>query len=276
MANHSTNPSFDKTKHKLTEKRGNNIKKLSSKTKATVNLKRSKLPTNWSQYLEKQTNSDSKTVAKKYPKSITQKRSEQNVDSLNKKVRMAPVPNYPVSEVNVPTGRCVAIDCEMVGIGDGGKDNMLARVSLVDENGSVVYDTFVKAQQHVTDYRTAVSGVRPHDMETGREFREVQETVYNNIKGKLLIGHALRNDLKVLFLSHPKKYSRDTSKYKKFREEASGRTPSLRFLASHLLGLEIQNGEHSSIEDARATMSLYNKYKDEWEAEIRRRYNKKK
>ncbi|GLV42955.1 Adenylate kinase 3 [Carabus blaptoides fortunei] len=224
MANHSTNTSLDKIQHRLSEKRGNNINKLSLKTKARVNLKRSKLPTNWSLYVEKQTHSDSKAVGKKYPKCITQKQFRQNVDSSNGKVTMAPHPNHTVSEVNVTSGRCIAIDCEMVGIGDGGKDNMLARVSLVEESGSVVYDTFVKAQQQVVDYRTAVSGVRPHDMENGQEFRQVQETVYSIIKGKLLIGHALRNDLKVLFLSHPKKYIRDTSNGDKLRSHIKNNT----------------------------------------------------
>lgn len=63
--------------------------------------------------------------------------------------------------------RAVAIDCEMVGIGVTGKSSMLARVSLVNERGECLYDTFVKPKDYVTDLRTHVSGVRFKDILAG-------------------------------------------------------------------------------------------------------------
>ena len=59
------------------------------------------------------------------------------------------------------------MDCEMVGVGEEGKDNILARVSLVNQYGQCIYDKFVKASETVTDYRTFVSGVRAEDMANG-------------------------------------------------------------------------------------------------------------
>ncbi|XP_015122832.1 RNA exonuclease 4 [Diachasma alloeum] len=164
----------------------------------------------------------------------------------------------------------VAIDCEMVGIGDG-TESMLARISIVNRHGACIYDKYVKPRETVQDYRTPVSGIRPHHLQNGEEFDIVQAEVANILRGKILIGHALKNDLAVLFLSHQKKNLRDTSRYKLFRMISKGNTPSLKKLAAELLGIEIQSGEHNSVEDARTAMQLYVLYRNRWESDIRSR-----
>ena len=60
------------------------------------------------------------------------------------------------------------MDCEMVGIGPGGEDSILARVSLVNHFGACVYDKYVRPTEAVTDYRTHVSGIRRQDLVDGR------------------------------------------------------------------------------------------------------------
>ena len=84
----------------------------------------------------------------------------------------------------------------------------------------------------------------------------------------------MKNDLDVLILKHDRRFVRDTSKFSKFRALAMtpGRTPGLKLLAEKVLGVEIQVGAHSSVEDARATMALYRLEKDEFEQEIRQKY----
>ena len=77
----------------------------------------------------------------------------------------------------------------------------------------------------MTDYRTAVSGIRPEDLVDAPEFKQVQSEVAELIKDRILVGHALHHDLKVLFLDHPKKFIRDTSKYKPFKTAFGNRTP---------------------------------------------------
>lgn len=62
----------------------------------------------------------------------------------------------------------IALDCEMVGVGFDGKQHMLARVSVVNSHGHVVYDSFVAPQEKVMDYRTPVSGVTPSDLKNGK------------------------------------------------------------------------------------------------------------
>ncbi|XP_034482842.1 RNA exonuclease 4 [Drosophila innubila] len=172
--------------------------------------------------------------------------------------------------------RYLAMDCEMVGVGPNGQDAMLARVSIVNKVGEVMLDKHVKPRQPVTDYRTSVSGIRPHDIENGEDFKIVQEEVVKLLQGKILVGHALRNDLAVLGIKHPMAHIRDTSRYKPLCKVVSnGHTPSLKRLTMAVLGQEIQTGEHNSVEDARAAMSIYNRIAADWEKYIEKRQKQK-
>lgn len=159
----------------------------------------------------------------------------------------------------------------MVGVGPNpDKTSQLARVSIVNYHGHQIYDSFVLPTEPVTDYRTAVSGVRARDLKAGvaRPFAEVTADVATLLSGRVLIGHALRNDLAVLMLGHPRRDLRDTAKYPKFRALAAGKAPSLKKLGKEVLGLDsFQSGEHSSVEDARVCMLLYRQEKDGFEAE---------
>nr|XP_020495658.1 RNA exonuclease 4 [Labrus bergylta] len=165
--------------------------------------------------------------------------------------------------------RAVAIDCEMVGVGLDGEDSILARVSLVNQFGKCIYDKFVKPTEKVTDYRTAVSGVRPEDIRDGEDVRTVQREVAEILQGRIVVGHAIHNDLKILLLDHPKKKIRDTQKYKPFKKTVKSGRPSLKLLCREILNVKVQQGEHSSVQDAQATMRLYTLAKKHWEAEIK-------
>lgn len=169
--------------------------------------------------------------------------------------------------------KAVAIDCEMVGVGEDGKDSILARVSIVNQFGEVIYDKYVLPTENVTDYRTYVSGIRPEDLkkQNAHPFKLIQSEVSKIIEGKTLVGHALHNDLQVLLLSHPKKKMRDTQKCKLFRQKfpSLGSLSSLKNLAKTLLGISIQDGEHNSAQDAQAAMRIYTTYKKEWEQYLR-------
>ncbi|XP_013049430.3 RNA exonuclease 4 [Anser cygnoides] len=165
--------------------------------------------------------------------------------------------------------RTVAMDCEMVGVGPKGEDSIVARVSIVNQFGKCVYDKYVKPTEEVTDYRTAVSGIRPENVKTGEDFKTVQKEVADILNGRILVGHALHNDLKVLFLDHPKKKMRDTQKYKPFRQRVKSARPSLKLLCERLLNVQVQTSEHSSVQDAQAAMRLYTLEKKQWEAAIK-------
>ncbi|XP_068161539.1 RNA exonuclease 4 [Antennarius striatus] len=165
--------------------------------------------------------------------------------------------------------KAVAIDCEMVGVGPNGEDSILARVSLVNQFGKCIYDKHVKPTERVTDYRTAVSGIRPADIKNGEDVQIVRREVGEILQGRVVVGHAIHNDLKILLLDHPKKKIRDTQKYKFFKKTVKSSRPSLKLLCREILNVNVQQGEHSSIQDAQATMRLYTLAKKQWEAEVK-------
>ncbi|KAG8739104.1 3'-5' exonuclease [Ceratobasidium sp. 414] len=207
----------------------------------------------------------------------------------------------------------------MVGVGEDGKESSLARASVVDYHGRVVLDEFVQQRERVTDYRTQYSGVRPEDMINGerlsvivychilsdtsdkpaKSFGEIQARVAELLApaDRILVGHALSNDLAALLLTHPAFRTRDTQLYAgkkpaarpakpgtKGKQSADGsgvaqsiptlwekyRTPriALKKLAKEELGVDIQAGEHSSVTDARAAMAIYRLHKRSWDASL--------
>ncbi|KAE9371220.1 RNA exonuclease 4 [Stipitochalara longipes BDJ] len=172
----------------------------------------------------------------------------------------------------VDIGKYIGIDCEMVGVGGEEDRSVLARVSIVNFHGTQVYDSFVKPKEFVTDWRTHVSGVSPKNMATARTFEQVQEDVAAIMNERVIVGHAIKNDLEAMMLGHPKRDIRDTSRFSGFRKYSAGRTPSLKKLAKEILGVDIQGGEHSSIEDARATMLLFRRHKSAFDIEHAKRW----
>ena len=156
----------------------------------------------------------------------------------------------------------------MVGVGpEPDRESALARISIVNFNGEQVYDSFVRPKELVTDWRTPVSGISAKNMHEARSLEQVQADVFKILTGNILVGHAVRNDLQALLLSHPKRDIRDTARHPRFRKFAGGGSPRLKVLAAEVLGIEIQNGAHSSVEDARATMLLFRKEKEAFERE---------
>ncbi|KAL1941387.1 hypothetical protein VTO73DRAFT_7204 [Trametes versicolor] len=166
-------------------------------------------------------------------------------------------------------GKYVAVDCEMVGVGLDGSESALARVSLVNFHGVVLMDEFVRPRERVVDYRTQFSGIRPADMVNAKPFEEVQKTVADLLKDRILVGHAVHNDLKALLLSHPRPQTRDTQLLYHKHGLVRGRRPALRNLVQQELGIAIQAGEHSSVTDARATMALFRLHRRQWEKDVR-------
>ena len=160
----------------------------------------------------------------------------------------------------------------MVGVGHQGKQSSIARVTLVDWNGRIVWDEFVRQGQEVTDYRTFVSGVTQLDLEDATlTLQECRNHVKKMTANKILVGHALKNDLRALGLTHPWEATRDTAKYEPFMQTRFDDNilwpRKLKHLALEKLGREIQRkGEpHSAYEDAAAAMDLYRLVRRKWE-----------
>ncbi len=173
-------------------------------------------------------------------------------------------------------GRYVALDCEFVGVGPGGFESALARVSIVDYDNVVLLDTFVNVIEDVTDYRTFVSGITEENLKSDSVMDSDMciSLVKRLLHNKILVGHGLKNDLAVLGIEHPWYNTRDTAKYEPFMKKQKKNTMStlprprkLKDLAFTKLNREIQkDGEpHCSVEDAIAALDLYKKARTKWE-----------
>ncbi|KAL3906260.1 MAG: hypothetical protein SGILL_009343 [Bacillariaceae sp.] len=179
---------------------------------------------------------------------------------------------------NFMAHRCVALDCEMVGVGPGGKISVLARVSVVDWYGRKILDSFVHVEERVTDYRTHVSGVTEKDLKGPKalNFGLVRKQVKQLMKNKIIVGHGLENDLRALKIEQdfPWYNIRDSatqySAYMRVDQFGQLRPRRLRDLAWYNLGIVIQQEgkSHDSLEDARAAMALYRNVQPNWDYEM--------
>jgi RNA exonuclease 4 len=70
----------------------------------------------------------------------------------------------------------------------------------VNYNGHVLMDEYVKPEGKITNFRTWVSGILPKHMEKAIPYKEARERVMKIVEGRIIIGHALKNDLRVLDL----------------------------------------------------------------------------
>jgi len=176
---------------------------------------------------------------------------------------------------NVPCherAKYVALDCEMVGVQDGHK-SAVARVCVLDWEGDVLLDKFVRVTEPVADYRTFVSGIRKEHLSSDDavDYEECQSLVRSLLEGRILVGHALKNDLRALNISHPWHDTRDTAKYEPFMKTRFDNgvlwPRKLKELAKEKLGQTIQKDgmEHSPIEDAKAALDLYKSVRNKWE-----------
>mmetsp|Transcript_99161 Transcript_99161/g.179111 ORF Transcript_99161/g.179111 Transcript_99161/m.179111 type:complete len:329 (+) Transcript_99161:91-1077(+) len=165
----------------------------------------------------------------------------------------------------------VAIDCEMVGVGDDGVRSVLARVSIVDHEGKVLMDRFVRPKEFVTDFRKHITGITAGHLKRPDVISEdaARKMAADLLTGKVVVGHSVQNDFQALLLSHPHIMIRDTALFKPLRPPGQTRTPALKKLAEHWLQESIQTGQHDSVEDARIALRLYRLKSQFWEKQMR-------
>ena len=201
------------------------------------------------------------------PRTKVAKKSHNKGDpNLRTKAAVAAVVN--INGTFTRRAKIVALDCEMVGVGDR-KLSALARCTIVSYNGEVIYNSYIKPNQCVTDYRTPWSGIRPRHLKTAVPHQVALNDIKKILSSKIVVGHDLSNDFNVLGFSLPSHRRRDTAKYRNLRRLAGlCCQPSLKVLAHRLLGRRIQRGSHCSLEDATATLDIYKLIEQEWEGDF--------
>lgn len=95
----------------------------------------------------------------------------------------------------------LALDCERV-LTDKGE--RLARVSIVNFYGNIVFDTLVKPCNHyqddykVLDYRESITGILPIDLRDAPTFANIDPIIKKILKNKTIVGHSLKDDFSIL------------------------------------------------------------------------------
>ena len=126
------------------------------------------------------------------------------------------------------------------------KFNGLARISIVNYYGEVIFDSNVKPIGEITNYRSEITGIYEADIQKGMDYSECRKIIMRLIKNRIIIGHSLENDFMVLNYEHPKKLTRDTSKFKFFQSNIN--LPySLKYLTKNHLDFDIQETHHDSV-----------------------------
>jgi len=193
------------------------------------------------------------------------------------------VPNHDFGLSLLQQNEYVALDCEMVGVGPRGHKSAVAHVCVVNWWGATVLNCHIQTREPVTDYRTFVSGVTADDLKLDNvdcmTFEDCRSLVQSILHGKILVGHALKNDLHALDINHPWYDTRDTAKYKPYMKKADHGSSillprKLKELTKERLHRDIQQvgNVHSPMEDAIAAFDLYKLAYAKWEKVMK--YNK--
>lgn len=198
----------------------------------------------------------------------------------------------------IPTPSILGMDGEMfrVKASNGEEHDAICRISIVKyQNDTIVtvLDTWVEMEIGTTicNYRSEITGVdaSAYSQIQKKSFEQVHQQVQKIIMWNVVVGHDLINDFKVLRLSHPTYYIRDTALNKtimrpvEWNEQAERikkyniincvgwqgeRKPSLKYLVKHHLNENIQLDTHSSVDDATYALRLYIHKKEEWEQDL--------
>jgi RNA exonuclease 4 len=206
----------------------------------------------------------------------------------------------------------IAAEVEKQGLGaettPAKEQSIVARVCLVNWSNMVVLDAYVAPQPlslkqsntrenfdssgagsfvitHELDYRTEQTGITAKHLEdTGHTMTmiAVRQNVKRQIKGKILIGHTLPEQLDALGLTHPWCDTRDTAHYAPYMKEVSIplsqpmllQSPTvaplepveLQYLLKRELGWNVVTG--GLIGEAIGCLDLYKRVREDWESEL--------
>jgi PAB-dependent poly(A)-specific ribonuclease subunit 2 len=175
-------------------------------------------------------------------------------------------------------GDLVAIDAEFVCVQaeqsiitpSGSKEivsearNALARLSIIDcRTNDVIVDDYVVPREKIVDCLTRFSGIRESDLDqsTSPHHLVTPQDAYLKVRllmerGCLFVGHGLSQDFRVINICIPPHQIIDTAV---IYHQPNQRFISLRYLTNYVLGRDMQQEVHDSVEDARAAHELYKK-----------------
>ncbi|CAK62273.1 unnamed protein product (macronuclear) [Paramecium tetraurelia] len=171
---------------------------------------------------------------------------------------------FPVPGSQNQTGSILAIDCEMVECKNeiGASVQMLARITVVNYNGYVVLDQYYKPRFKVRNYITRISGITPQIIKDKPVYNDFEKQKLQLLfKDKTIIGHTLKSDFDAMEfdLFNESRLFEIRGGIKQYSQLNKG----LKKMCLKYLGQNIQQGQHSSEIDARATLFIFRKFRNE-------------
>jgi len=194
-------------------------------------------------------------------------------------------------------GPFCSIDVECVASGYGhstlSKDRIPGRIAMVDEVGNTILDEIVRLdaeKDHVVSFLTPLTGLNKSlcSRQTNKTFEEIVELVKEKMpKNGVLVGQSIQHDIEWLGLEKGVDFrdyidigtifrQRVPSNLKKIGSsnaqdpnqedeqlETRYRIFSLRHTCLYLLGVDIQTSYHDPTVDAKYSIDLFNKYREQ-------------
>lgn len=138
----------------------------------------------------------------------------------------------------------------------------VGRISVIDcDTREILIDDHVLPRERIVDYLTRFSGIVPDDLDPAKTSHHLISTrsAYLKLrylveKGCIFVGHGLRQDFATVNLIVPPHQVLDTVE---IYHQPGMRYISLRFLTNCVLGRDMQQDIHDSVEDALAAFELY-------------------
>jgi PAB-dependent poly(A)-specific ribonuclease subunit 2 len=147
------------------------------------------------------------------------------------------------------------------------------------EPGTPFIDDYIVASEPIIDYVTSFSGLSAGDlhMSTSRHDLLTFKTVYKKLwillnLGCKFLGHGLKTDFRVINMIVPKSQVIDTIDLFYLRDRRQGGLALKYLMWAVFNGEEIQSETHDSIEDARAALRLWAKWREWVDAGIQQVY----
>ncbi|UJO16869.1 RNA exonuclease 4 [Fulvia fulva] len=170
--------------------------------------------------------------------------------------------------------RIMAMDAEFQTMDDeesGTSASVIGRISIVNYDGKTIYDVFV----YFPEEEGRLMKLPPQSLHLGVTYRDIKpqfgaipiaeakEDLRKIIDGNIIVGHSIHNDIDAIKASGIDDILdcawsfRDTQNHAYYGARLGNNQPGLKNLYKAMVGKSIQGREHSSVEDAQATMELY-------------------
>ena len=185
-------------------------------------------------------------------------------------------------------GPFYSLDVECVASGFGPQDRVVGRVSAVhdvflgDGNAAdaatarragpdefdevVVFDELVKPDVKVVSNLTPLTGIGAGELDNARSFEEVRASLLKVLPpNAALIGQGIAKDIEWLRLERGVHFREFFDVASLFRTPVGPErriiTFSLRHLCLRLFGVDMQDGSHNPVDDARYSLRIFNRYR---------------